>query len=252
MYLHEAGDPGAPALLFLHGAGLSGRQWTPQIEALRDRFHCLAPDLPEQGRSADLSPFTLDDAVARTRDLLAARVPAGRAHLIGSSLGGAVALALASRHPELVDRLVVSGASSGLGPTLAWLTGASAALLAWVPVELLIRQTLDQFRLPERYRELLHDDLVIGLRPAFNRHVADALVTVPLPARAQALILVGERETWLARRQARALVAGIEGARGAQARGVGHVWNLEAPERFTATLEAFLAGAALPEGVEPL
>ncbi len=179
-------------------------------------------------------------------------MPGGRAHVIGSSLGGAAALALASAHPELVHRLVVSGATSGLGPTLAWMTRASAAMLSWMPVEMLVKQTFDQFNLPAPYRALLHDDLVIGLRPDFNRHVADALVSVPLPAQAELLVLVGERETWLARRQARALVAAIPGATGSQARGVGHVWNLEAPERFTAAVLAFLSGAPLPEGMDPL
>lgn len=250
MYLHEVGDRRHPALLFLHGGGLSGRQWAPQIEALSGRFLCLVPDLPEQGRSAELAPFTLDDAVARVHALITERAPTGRVTVVGSSLGGAVGLALTAAHPEGVERLIVSGASSGLGPTLAWVTRVSASMLSWMPQELLIRQTFDQFRVPEPYRAPLRDDLALGLAPAFNRHVADALIRVPTPAQASALVLVGERETWLARRQARALAASISGAVGACARGLGHVWNLEAPDVFTATIEAFVAGAPLPEGVE--
>ncbi|HND28933.1 MAG TPA: alpha/beta fold hydrolase, partial [Myxococcota bacterium] len=248
----EAGDPQAPTLLFLHGAGLSGQQWAPQVEALSSRFYCLAPDLPQQGRSVDLGPFVLSDAVERVAALIQQRASGGRAHVIGSSLGGAVALGLARAHPDRVDRLIVSGASLGLGPALAWLTRVSAGMLGWMPMELLVKQTLDQFKVPAIYRERLHDDLVVGLRPDFNRRVADALETVPLPERADVLVLVGEQETWLARRQARGLVAAIAGATGGLARGVGHVWNLEAPERFTATIEAFVSGAALPAGIDNL
>ena len=252
MHCVSSGESTAPALLFLHGGGLSGRQWRPQIEALSGRFYCLAPDLPEQGQSADLAPFTLADAVERTRTLIVERVPSGRATVIGSSLGGAVGLALTAAHPDAVDRLIVSGASSGLGAALAWVTRVSASLLAWMPTELLVRQTFDQFRLPEADRVALHDDLVLGLRPDFNRHVADALETVPLPTEARALIAVGARETWLAKRQASALVSAIRGATGVVASGVGHVWNLEAPARFTAMIEAFIAGQALPEGLQGL
>ncbi len=252
MYLHQAGDPAAPLLLFLHGGGLSGLQWAPQLEALSGRYFCLAPDLPQQGKSVDLGPFLMEDAVARVAALLQERAPGRKAHVIGSSLGGAVALGLAKVHPERVDRLLVSGASSGLGAGLAWLTRVTAGMLAWMPLEMLVRQTFDQFKVPGQYREMLHDDLVLGLRPDFNRRVADALVTVPLPERAEALILVGDQETYLARRQARTLVAAIAGARGGLVRGVGHVWNLEAPERFTATVEAFVTGGALPAGVDSL
>ena len=45
LYLYEAGDATAPAILFLHGSPLSGRMWLPQLERLAE-FHCLAPDLP--------------------------------------------------------------------------------------------------------------------------------------------------------------------------------------------------------------
>ena len=51
LYVHEAGDSGAPPIVFLHGGGLSGRMWQPQLATLTD-FHCLAPDLPEHGRVA--------------------------------------------------------------------------------------------------------------------------------------------------------------------------------------------------------
>lgn len=67
LYWKETGDQAAEALLFLHGAGLSSTQWEPQLEALSD-YHCLAPDLPGNGRSP--GPIDLE-AIA---DALAARL----------------------------------------------------------------------------------------------------------------------------------------------------------------------------------
>lgn len=250
LYVDEAGAPGQPALVFLHGGGLSGRQWRPQLEQLSDGYFCLAPDLPEQGRSASIGPFLLDDAADQVAALIAARVPSGRATLVGNSLGGAVALALAVRAPERVERLIVTGTSTGLGSTLAWVMRVSAGMMGWFPEDWLLDRTLSEFRIPEPHRAALREDLRLGLRPDFNRHVADALATVPLPAAARALVLVGARETALARQQARRMAERIAGARGATVRGVGHVWNLEAPELFCATVRAFCGDGGLPEGVE--
>ncbi len=50
MYVRESGSPGSPAILFIHGAGQSGREWRDHMARLRG-FHCLAPDLPGHGRS---------------------------------------------------------------------------------------------------------------------------------------------------------------------------------------------------------
>jgi len=81
LYTITTGDPTAPAIVFLHGAGLSGRMWQPQMECLTD-YYCLAPDLPEQGKSLDIAPFQLEDAARRVIELIAARVPGQRAHLV--------------------------------------------------------------------------------------------------------------------------------------------------------------------------
>ena len=54
IYVHESGTPGSPAVVFLHGAGASGRMWREHIARLTG-FRCLAPDLPGFGRSNHLS-----------------------------------------------------------------------------------------------------------------------------------------------------------------------------------------------------
>ena len=56
-YVNEIGPASAPTLVFLHGGGGGGWMWQPQLEAFTD-YHCLVPDLPEHGRSAEVKPFT--------------------------------------------------------------------------------------------------------------------------------------------------------------------------------------------------
>ena len=50
----------APAVVFLHGAGASGRMWREHVTRLHGAFHCLAPDLPGFGRSNHLPSASRD------------------------------------------------------------------------------------------------------------------------------------------------------------------------------------------------
>jgi pimeloyl-ACP methyl ester carboxylesterase len=48
MHVHESGERGSPAIVFLHGAGASSRMWREHIARLGG-YHCLAPDLRASG-----------------------------------------------------------------------------------------------------------------------------------------------------------------------------------------------------------
>lgn len=250
-YVQTSGDPQNPAIVFLHGGGLSSAEWQPQFTALADAFYCVAPDLPEQGRSVDVKPFTLADAAARVMALIR-RLPAAKAHVVGLSLGGAVALEVARTAPDVVDHVMVSGTSAGIGRWLGQITIASAVMYRWFKPETLLNMSYQQFRIPEMYRAGLRDDLLKGFDPAFTRHFTEALMTLHLPTQANLLVTVGERETVVAKRDARKLAQTIQGARGVLVPGVGHVWNLEAADLFTATVQAFVTDAPLPAALKAL
>ena len=82
MYVHESGTPGSPAVVFLHGAGASGRMWREHLAKLAG-FHCLAPDLPGFGRSNQLPFLSRTVTADLVAELIATRVPARRAHVVG-------------------------------------------------------------------------------------------------------------------------------------------------------------------------
>ena len=102
------GDRGS-LVVFAHGLFGQGRNWTQVGKALADpvRAHphrVLLVDLPHHGRSGwsdDFDYLTVADQVA---GLLSADDPVA---LVGHSLGGKVAMVLALRHPDLVERLCV-------------------------------------------------------------------------------------------------------------------------------------------------
>ena len=99
-----------PPIVFLHSTRLTRGMWAAQMGQLSDTYKVIAPDLPGHGVRAD-EPFTLDsaaDLVARVIDEAAA----GRAVVVGLSLGGYVAMHLAARSPDRVRGLVLAGASA--------------------------------------------------------------------------------------------------------------------------------------------
>ena len=94
-----------PTVLLLHSSGLSGRQWRPLAAALGRR--ALAPSLLGYEESDPLPPgqgALLTDLAVAEALLLQQDAPVD---LVGHSYGGALALRLATRHPERVRRIVV-------------------------------------------------------------------------------------------------------------------------------------------------
>jgi len=247
----ETGTPGAEPLVFLHGAGLSARQWEPQLSAF-DAFHVLAPDLPGNGRSP--GPIDLVETADAIADALHDRVPGGKASLVGNSFGGSVALTLLHRHPDRVSRVLVSGTSAPLGSFMAWLMEQSGALYRLIDPEKLVSSGLKQFRIPPAFHDAFREDMRRVMNAEANHQVVAALRAFVMPRNAQVpvLVAVGSHETLPAKQSAKVLMRAIPQARGVLVEGVGHVWNLEAPERFNALVRAWMADETLTEkGLPP-
>lgn len=257
LYVEEFGDRAAPSVVFLHGGGLSGRMWRPQVDLLSD-YHCIVPDLPEQGRSAHVEPFALDDAARRVERLIEERCSSdgarGRTHVVGLSLGGAVALTVLRRRPELVCSVVVSGTAAGMGRVLGAVSKWSAVVYRWLSEETLVRLSTKPFGIPQKYHDMFREDLAVGATEAFVRHTTDALMALQLPTDTDVPVLaaVGERETWFAKQAAKKVAASVPGARGALVPDAGHVWNLEHPELFADMVRAWCEGKPLPSALRPL
>ena len=97
-------------IVFAHGFTQTGRSWDRLIASLIDTLgavEAIAPDLPGHGDAAELRGDLWQSA-----DALAS--VGGRATYVGYSMGGRVALHTTLRHPELVERLVLIGATAGI------------------------------------------------------------------------------------------------------------------------------------------
>jgi pimeloyl-ACP methyl ester carboxylesterase len=106
--VHEWGEPDAPAVLFLHGAGDTGCQASPLAAVLEDAFLLVAPDVPGHGRSppADPGSYVPSRMVSLLVGLLD-EAAIGAAALVGFSWGASIACHLAARHPDRARSLAL-------------------------------------------------------------------------------------------------------------------------------------------------
>lgn len=106
--------PDAPAMIHLHGFGLSGRYLLPTAELLQNDFHTLVPDLPGFGRS--IKPAHPLDVPGLAHAALKFMDDRGidKATLVGNSMGCPVILEFAHHYPERIDRAILVSPAGGM------------------------------------------------------------------------------------------------------------------------------------------
>lgn len=109
LYYREAGE-GFP-LLLLHGNGENGRYFEHQMEYFKDRYRVIAPDTRGHGQSPrGEKPFTIRQFAEDLREFMDER-GIEKAHILGFSDGGNIALVFAMKYPRRVDHLILNGAN---------------------------------------------------------------------------------------------------------------------------------------------
>lgn len=240
-----------PAVVFLHGIGADAESWLPELETLADRCRAIAWDMPGYGGSPALPEMTFPALADALRDLLD-KLDIGRAHLVGHSIGGMVALEFAATFPERVASLTLYATSPAFGrPDGNWQrdflearlapldAGKRMADLAPSIVESLVggapdpkgiaRATAAMSRVPEAAYRAAMQCLV-----TFDRR--DALPGVSVPT----LVLAGEKDDNAPAAMMERMAAKILGANFQVIPGAGHLAHFEQPEAFRAALDAFL------------
>jgi pimeloyl-ACP methyl ester carboxylesterase len=111
-----------PPMLFIPGLASSGDVWDSTVEHVRDHFTCYVLTLPGfAGQPAVAGPL-----IPKMREAIAAYVTAAKLDhpiVVGHSLGGMLALAIAADHPDLFSRLVIVDSLPFL--TAAWVPNAT-------------------------------------------------------------------------------------------------------------------------------
>jgi pimeloyl-ACP methyl ester carboxylesterase len=150
----EAGS--GPDVVLIHGSGpgvTSYANWRLVLPALGENFHAIAPDMAGFGytdRPAGIN-YSLQTWADQTLGVMDG-LGIEKAHLIGNSFGGAIALRLASQHPDRVDRMVLMGSMGVDFP----ITDGLDRVWGYTPSIENMRRVLDVFAYS---RELVNEEL---------------------------------------------------------------------------------------------
>ncbi|PPK92196.1 pimeloyl-ACP methyl ester carboxylesterase [Kineococcus xinjiangensis] len=262
-----AGGTAADVVLMLHGIGCSLEDFDDQHALLRQRYRCLSVDLAGFGRSdRPAEPMSLVALARSALDVLDALGLTAPVHVVGNSLGGAVAMQLAAQAPERVRDLVLLD-PAGFGRTVTW----ALRVLAVRPLgRRLLVPSLEATRRAQRgifadpalvteervrrAHELSlrpHGTEVMvetadalgtfwGVRPGWRRRLVRALARTDLPV----LVVWGERDRILPATHVRAVRRSLPRAQVHVLAGTGHMPQVERPERVAELAQRFWEGCA--------
>lgn len=105
-----------PPVLLIHGLAGDLSAWNTQISTLRDRYRVIAFDNRGAGRSTQIDePVTTSDLAQDTIGLMT-KLGIEKAHIVGRSMGGAIAQIVALDRPDLVRSLVLCASFAKLDP----------------------------------------------------------------------------------------------------------------------------------------
>ncbi len=244
----EMGE-GTPVLL-LHGLFGAGRNWGGIQKRLAQRHRVLAPDLRNHGESEHAAQMDYPAMAQDVAELIARRGLAPAA-VLGHSMGGKVAMALALRHPEMVSRLVVADIAPVRYPPA--LRGYVAALRALPLTPGLSRREADaglEAAIPEAgIRAFLLQSLDFGGDvPHWKLGLAEiaaampAIEDFPVTGRFEGpvLVLAGERSGYIKPEHHRVFRALFPAARFAMIERAGHWVHADNPNAVLALTEPFL------------
>jgi len=255
LYYEVHGD-GTPLVLIM-GIGYDATLWgLHQIPAFSREFQVIAFDNRDVGRSSQATgPYTVADMADDVAGLLDG-LGIDRAHVLGISMGGMIALEFALRYPERLDRLILTGTGAGTGrakfdPISIWnfVKQHDTTGLTFAAQQFLWLFSTDFCRNHQAVDETL---ALLGSNPnpvspeAYARQ-ADAYVQHDALDRvgkikARTLVVTGERDRltppWIGRELAEAIPGAkfhlVEGP------GASHVLPLERPDDFNQIVLSFL------------
>lgn len=236
---HHAEEP--ITIVYLHGAGITGWMWDAQVAELTE-FHSLVVDFPGHGASHGIRWSSLEETADLVAEVIRERAHGGAAVVVGLSLGGDVGLRLLARHPELVRCAVLTGmVAKPVGGAILWVQRAFAPLAskpffhraAAASLKLGAERTAEYLATVPPIRTEDYRTIVTEI---FAGVSLDGLETVTVPT----LALAGAREPRVARESTAIIADRMPGATARIEPGVGHTWNIEAPDRFAATVREWV------------
>jgi pimeloyl-ACP methyl ester carboxylesterase len=247
-----SGAPSGPTIVLLHGVGNNGGMWDDLAARLSD-YRCLAPDLPGHGASRRVPWRSRAESAELIAELIETEATDGRAHVVGLSLGGSVALELLGNRADILDHVVIDGCGvlpsriigpmklgvSAISPFLrfapvARLIGRAFGVAAGAPVEAFAAQM--RAADPASFRRAFADANAIRITPA--------LLASPCPT----LLVAGERELGHVRASNRLLAEAMPNGQAFMVPEASHGWGpAQHPDLHRRMVVAWIEDQPLPQ-----
>lgn len=263
-----------PPVVFIHGLGASLESWEWTIPALRDRHTTITFDLPGFGLSDRMdSAFTPEGAAATTLAFMDA-VDVQRGAIIGTSLGGGIAILTAGAAPERCTALVLA-APAGFDRDISLMMRLMTVPLLGEGIVEMVRRSprlgvqysfADPRRIPDRLVEITRRDFarpatgasclkairasagLRGIRSEVLATIQNAAARITAPT----LIVWGARDGVIPPIQAAIAARVIPRAHVHTMDGVGHAGFIEDADAFNGVIAGFLAGVEGAVGKGPV
>jgi 3-oxoadipate enol-lactonase len=242
-----------PTVVFLHGGFLDRRSWDAQVGPFAKQFRVVRYDIRPFGESsAPEEAYNVPDDLLRLLDHL----KVDRAHLVGHSFGGGVALDFALQHPDRVNTLtLVAAPPSGFQPPqdelkqisaifAAVKDGDDAIVKAWLAhpmwsvartrpavvkeLDAITRRNLAPFRMPFAP--------YVPMKPAAITRLGEV--------RAPTLVIIGDRDMPSIKQSAQIVTKEIKGAVLKVIPGADHALPFGWADEFNAAVLSFLSTAS--------
>ena len=253
IYYQVEGSGDAPAVIFIGGLSGDHRTWARACDSLKGSFKTICFDNRDSGLSQRAwKPYSILDMAKDTAGLLKS-LDIQKAHVVGYSMGGAIAQELAISFPDIVDRLVLI-ATYDMGDARGQALFRGLALLReQLDKEAYVRITMPLIYSHKEYeahgfienaiKQLSEDDLFQEVA-AYNRQMEatiafnsrDRLRAISCPT----LLLFGAEDVITPQRFATEMVNNIEGSRLITFEGAGHGLVYTRMNQVVAITEQFL------------
>ena len=260
VHYRDEGDPNRPLLVLLHGFGDSFTSWEGWVHELKGKFHVISLDFPGHGLTRAPEGYELTGAgLADFVDAFAAKLALPKFAVAGNSMGGGAAWQLAVRHPDRIDALILVDAAGFPNEKPPAEVPLAFKLLQY-PIGRAVLRNIDNRplideglktdvydkslitpALVDRWAEFQrapgHRAILIGVNfGAQTQATADVLGAIKVPT----LVLHGESDVLIDPASARKFTAAIPGAKLITYPHVGHLPQIEIPQRSAADVAAFL------------
>lgn len=257
LHFNDVGPRTAPAVVLLHSLATHSELWAFQVPAWSVHFRIISVDLPGHGRSAVPAENLSLAGMAREVVAVLDHLDIAKAALVGLSLGGMVAQALALEHAHRVAALVIAhaGARTDASVREIWerriqqfeadgLAGLSHPTLdRWFPRAFSESAPITMEWMTRLIESTDPSGYVGAIRAIQDLDHLDRLPSVAVPT----LVIAGEADAAVPPTVASMVAQRIPNARLQLLQDTGHIGNVQQPIGFTELVGQFLKSALCPE-----